>query len=55
MIKRFIWLYNEIMIKKEHIQCSKCKKKILKTDKYCQFCGKAMETKSFLPFRSKHQ
>ena len=34
----------EVSLSKEMIRCVKCKNKILKTDKYCQYCGQKRRT-----------
>lgn len=36
--------YNEkILLKKGFVHCTRCKKLICETDKFCQYCGESME------------
>ena len=47
-IKNIIKKHNEKkLFKKEFARCTYCGELILKSDKYCQRCGKATETKYF--------
>lgn len=47
-IKALIKKHNEKkLLKQGFIRCARCKRLILRTDKYCQYCGKVKETESF--------
>lgn len=44
LLAKLIKKHNEkILIKKGFIYCANCKKIILKTDKFCQYCGKVVK------------
>lgn len=46
ILKKAIKKHNEkILLRNGLVHCAYCKKMILKQDKYCQYCGKPMETK----------
>lgn len=44
--KKILKKHNErILLKHGFVHCANCKKLILKSDKYCQYCGESTETK----------
>lgn len=48
ILKKIIKKYSgKILSKKELVHCTYCKNLICRGDKYCQYCGKPTEIKSF--------
>lgn len=48
VLNALIKKHNEKKLLKNGLtRCARCKKLILKTDKYCQYCGKSTEIKPF--------